>query len=31
MPCDCNESENLNELDNILSEIKLLCIKYKIR
>ena len=28
MPCDCNESENLNEFDNILSEISLLCIKY---
>ena len=28
MPCDCNESQNLNEFDNILSEISLLCIKY---
>ena len=28
MPCDCTESENLNEFDNILSEISLLCIKY---
>ena len=28
MACDCNESENLNEFDNILSEISLLCIKY---
>ena len=28
MPCDCNESENLNECDNIMSEISLLCVKY---